>query len=163
MSTWRQKAIEIAPELKKDFQAPDLSPYSVFSEFLSLLEQAHIDNDLIKIKSIYDYAEWCSQQKDQKLWNSAGVSFYEHLSDSELVFSQFTKWVKKSIYVEHRDLLNHRFDDDKMKQLDKFYGLTTTKSQGTVIATTAYMGFVLWWADEQRLIFNFSIGHLVMG
>jgi hypothetical protein len=24
-------------------------------------------------------------------------------------------------------------------------------------------GFVLWWSDEQRLIFSFSIGLLVMG
>jgi hypothetical protein len=124
MSTWRQKAIEVAPELKKDFQDPDLSPYTVFSELLALLEQAHIDNDIIKIKNIYDYAEWCSQQKDQKLWNSAGVSFYEHLCDNELIFSQFTKWVKNKIYFDHRNLLNHRFDDDKMKQLDKFYGWT---------------------------------------
>lgn len=127
MSTWRQKAIEVAPELKNDFQDPDLSPYTVFSELLALLEQAHIDNDIIKIKNIYDYAEWCSQQKDQKLWNSAGVSFYEHLCDNELVFSQFTKWVKNKIYLDHRDLLNHRFDADKMKQLDKFYGWTKPK------------------------------------
>jgi hypothetical protein len=124
MSTWRQKAIEVAPELKKDFQYPDLSPYTVFSELLALLERAHIENDTIKIKNIYDYAEWCSQQKDQKLWNSAGVSFYEHLCDHELTFSQFTKWVKKQIYLEHRNLLNQRYDDDKMKQLDKFYGWT---------------------------------------
>lgn len=127
MSMWRQKAIEIAPELEKDFQDPDLSPYTVFSELLPLLVQAHIDNDTTKIKNIYDYAEWCSQQKDQKLWNSAGVSFYEHLGDNEIVFSQFTRWVKKSIYFEHRDLLNNRFNDDKMKQLDGFYGWT--KSQ----------------------------------
>ena len=128
MSMWRQKAIEIAPELKKHFQDLDLSPYTVFSEFLSLLEQAHIDNDTTKIKNIYDYAEWCSQQKDQKLWNSAGVSFYEHLGDNELVFSQFTKWIKKSIYFELRDLLNHRFDEEKMKQLDKHYGWIKPKS-----------------------------------
>lgn len=127
MSVWRQKAIEIAPELKKEFQDPGLSPYTVFSEFLSLLEQAHIDNDTIKIKNIYDYAEWCSLQKDQKLWNAAGVSFYEHLCDNELVFSQFTNWVKKGIYLEHRDLLNYRFDEGKMKQLDKFYGWTIPK------------------------------------
>ncbi len=129
MSVWRQKAIEVAPELKKDFQDPDLSPYTVFSEFLALLVQAHVDNDTTKIRKIYDYAEWCSQQKDQKLWNSAGVSFYEHLSDNELIFSQFTKWIKKSIYLEHRDLLNYRFDEDKMKQLDKFYGWTSSQKK----------------------------------
>lgn len=124
MSTWRQKAIEVAPELKKDFHAPDLSPYTIFRQLLSSLEQAHIEDDIIKIKNIYAYAEWCSQQKDQKLWNAAGVSFYEHLSDNELIFSQFTKWVKPSIYLDHRELLYHSFDEEKMKQLDKFYGWT---------------------------------------
>jgi hypothetical protein len=124
MSVWRQKAIEVAPELKKVFQDPDLSPYIVFSEFLSLLEQAHIDNDTSKLKSIYDYAEWCSLQKDQKLWNSAGVSFYEHLGDNEPVFSQFTRWIKKSVYFELRDLLYNRFDKERMRQLDKHYGWT---------------------------------------
>lgn len=122
MSTWRKKAMETAPELHKDFQDPELSPYTVFSELLALLEQAHVDNNTDRIQKIYDYAAWCSRQKDQKLWNAAGVSFYEHLADNELVFSQFTKWVTKEIYFEHRNLLDHRFDDNKMKQLDKFYG-----------------------------------------
>ena len=54
MSVWRQKAIEIAPELKKDFQDPDLSPYTVFSELLYLLEQAHINKDISRIQKIYD-------------------------------------------------------------------------------------------------------------
>jgi hypothetical protein len=129
MSKWRQKALEIAPELKKEFLEPDLSPYTVFSEFLELLAQAHIDKDKIRIQNIYDYAEWCSRQKDQRLWNAAGVSFYEHLADNEGVFSQFTKWVKKSVYLEHRDLLNHRFDDEKMKELDHFYGWVKPKQK----------------------------------
>ena len=122
MSVWRQKAIDIAPELKKDFEDPDLSPYLVFSELLSLLAEAHKSNDVERIQKIYDYAEWCSKQKEQKLWNAAGVSFYEHLADDELVFSQFTTWVKKDVYFDHRDLLSYRFDDDKMKELDIFYG-----------------------------------------
>lgn len=122
MSVWRHKAIEIAPELKKDFQDPDLSPYTVFSELLYLLEQAHINKDTPKIQKIYDYAEWCFQQKDQKLWNSAGVSFYEHLGDNDVLFLQFTNWVKKSIYMDIRNLLYQRLDDDKMTHLDKYYG-----------------------------------------
>lgn len=129
MSVWRQKAIDLAPELKKDFEEPDLSPYTVFSELLSLLQKAHISNDVERIQKIYDYAEWCSKQKEQKLWNAAGVSFYEHLCDNELVFSQFTTWVKKYIYFAHRDLLDLRFGDDKMKQLDKFYGWSEPKKR----------------------------------
>jgi len=130
MSVWRRKAIEIAPELRKDFEDPDLSPYTVFSELLYLLKQAYTSNDVERIQKIYDYAEWCSKQKEQKLWNAAGVSFYEHLADDELVFSQFTKWIKKDIYFEHRDLLDLKFGDDKMKELDKFYGWTKTRTNG---------------------------------
>lgn len=129
MSVWRQKAIDIAPELKKDFEDPDLSPYTVFSELHSLLREAHKNNDVERIQKIYDYAEWCSKQKEEKLWNAAGVSFYEHLADDELVFSQFTNWIKKDVYFVHRDLLNTRFDDDKMKQLDRFYGWSAPKKR----------------------------------
>ncbi|MCS3796415.1 hypothetical protein GGD38_001753 [Chitinophagaceae bacterium OAS944] len=59
--------------------------------------------------------------------NAAGVSFYEHLGDNELVFSQFTTWIKKDVYFDHRDLLSARFGADKMKQLDKYYGWAAPK------------------------------------
>lgn len=121
MSVWRQKAIDIAPELKDDFQDPDLTPYTVFSELLPILEQAYIDQDTVRIQKIHDYAAWCLRQKDKNLWNPAGVSFYEHLADNELLFSQFTKWIKKDIYVDIRDLLCQRLDEKKMKSLDKHY------------------------------------------
>lgn len=129
MSAWRQRAIEIAPELKKDFQESGLSPYKVFSELLSLLEQAHINNDTSRIQKIYDYAEWCFQQKDQKLWNAAGVSFYEHLGDKDIIFLQFTNWIKKNIYMEIRNLIYQRLDSDKVKSLDKYYGWTEIKNK----------------------------------
>ena len=124
MSVWRQKALEIAPELKTEFQDPDLSLYLVFGDFLSLLKQAHADNNINRIQQIYDFAEWCFRQKDKKLWNAAGVSFYEHLGDHEILFSEFPKWVKKSIYLDIRHLLCLSVDDKKMQQLDKHYGLT---------------------------------------
>lgn len=122
MSVWRRKAIEIAPELRRDFEDPDVSIYNVFSDLLGVLKKAHVERDVDAIKNVYDYAEWCHRQKDQDLWNAAAVSFYEHLCDNELIFSQFTTWVKKYIYFAHRDLLDLRFGDDKMKELDKFYG-----------------------------------------
>ena len=45
MSVWRQKAIECAPELKNEFQANDLTPYTVFMELLPIVRQAHFDKD----------------------------------------------------------------------------------------------------------------------
>jgi hypothetical protein len=127
MSAWREKAMECAPELKRKFESSDLTPYTVFMELLPITRQAHIDKDHKQLQKIYDYAEWCYKQKEKKLWNAVGVSFYEHLCDYEETFSGFTNWVKKEIYFGIRDLLNHRFDDDKMKLLDDYYGWKLSK------------------------------------
>jgi len=129
MSIWRQKAIDCAPELKEEFEEPGLSLYTVFMELLPLLRQAHIDKNDERIKKVYDFAEWCFKQKDENLWNPAGVSFYEHLADTDETFSQFTKWIKRDIYVDIRDLLNQRVEDDKMKMLDNFYGFKQPKTK----------------------------------
>ena len=127
MSTWRQKAIECAPEMKKDFQASDLTPYTVFMELLPITREAHLDKDDEKLTKIYSFAEWCHKQKDEKLWNSVGVSFYEHLVDEESTFLQFTNWIKKEIYFDIRDLLNHRATDEQIKILDNYYGYKKKK------------------------------------
>jgi hypothetical protein len=121
MSAWRQKAIECAPELRNEFQAPDLTPYTVFIELLPITIQAHIDRDNERLQKIYDFAEWCHYQKDQNLWNAVGVTFYEHLTDRDETFLQFTNWIKKEIYLEIRGLLLHRASDKKIKKLDDYY------------------------------------------
>lgn len=124
MSAWRQKAIDIAPELRNEFQDPDLTPYTVFIELLFLVEQAHQNKDTDRLRKIYDYAEWCFRQKEQKLWNAVGVTFYEHLGDTDKTFPGFTNWVKKEIYFEIRELLNQRLDTEKMRKLDSIYSWT---------------------------------------
>ncbi|QHS63736.1 hypothetical protein [Chitinophaga agri] len=55
--------------------------------------------------------------------NAAGVSFYEHLGDDDDTLVTMHKWVKKSIYLQIRELLTVRLDTDKMKQLDRSYGM----------------------------------------
>ncbi|ULQ55968.1 hypothetical protein KJS94_15060 [Flavihumibacter rivuli] len=127
MSVWRKKAIECAPELRAVFQASDLTPYTVFMELLPITRQAHLDNDNDKLTKIYSFAEWCHRQKDEKLWNSVGVCFYEHLVDTDETYLQFTNWISKKIYFDIRDLLNHRADENQMKRLDQYYGYKTKK------------------------------------
>jgi hypothetical protein len=121
MSTWRKKAIECAPELKKDFEDPGFEIYSVFSELLSLLIDAHRLNDTNRLQKIYSFAEWCFRQKDRKIWNAAGVGFYEHLGDTIETFSNFTIWIKKDIYFDIRGLLQLRLEKDRLNILDNYY------------------------------------------
>lgn len=123
MSTWRQKAIECAPELRTEFQATDLTPYTVFMELLPLVKQAHINNDKDRLKKIYGFAAWCLRQKEQPLWNAASVTFYEHLTDQNETYQDFTSWITKEVYLEIRGLLEMRAQPEQMKHLDKYYGI----------------------------------------
>ena len=129
MSAWRKKAIECAPELKKEFEDPELTVYSVFMELLLLTREAHKVNNIDKLKKIYDFAEWCHKQNNKNIWNAVGVSFYEHLADSEETFNEFTYWIKKDIYIDIRNLLYQRIDDVKIKTLDEYYNFKNIKTK----------------------------------
>jgi hypothetical protein len=50
MSTWLQKAIECAPEFKKDFESSCLTSYTVFMELLPVTRQAYIIKDHDRLK-----------------------------------------------------------------------------------------------------------------
>ena len=81
MSVWRRKAIDLFPDLRNELQSGELSTYLLFGELLSKLCEAHQTDDETTLKAIYGFAEWCSKQKAEHLWNAAGVSFYEHVFD----------------------------------------------------------------------------------
>lgn len=121
MSTWRRKAIECLPDYKKEFEDPNTSTYTVLSEILCATIKAHRETDEIKLKQFYGFAEWCFKQKDQNLWNAAGVSFYEHLGDNKETFLAMPKWISKEIYFQIRGLLELRISSEKIKVLDQIY------------------------------------------
>ena len=122
MSTWRRKAIECLPELRKEFEQTETSIYVVFSEMLTALVDAHKQTNIARLKQIYDFAEWCLSQKEKDLWNAAGVAFYEHLGDYEETMKEFPKWIKSEIYSQIRGLLELRIQESELKKLDKLYG-----------------------------------------
>jgi hypothetical protein len=121
MSVWRRKAIECLPALRKEFEQPATSIYDVFIEMLPAVVKAHKDKDNITLRMIYDFAEWCFQQKEKDLWNAAGVVFYEHLGDYNETLKEFQKWVKPKIYCDIRGLLEQRLAETDLQNLDKLY------------------------------------------
>ena len=121
MSVWRRKAIECLPELRKEFEHPDMTIYSAFTEILVATRQAHIKNDISKLKKIYGFAEWCFRQKKKKLWNAAGVSFYEHLGDYNEIYQAIPTWINRDIYHDIKPLLEWRLGKNKFKELDEYY------------------------------------------
>jgi hypothetical protein len=121
MSTWRKKAIEILPELKKVFNNKATTIYEVFIELLPATIQAHQQNNPELLRKYYDYAKWCFQQKEKDLWNAAGVVFYEHLGDFEETFTNMHLWIDKQVYNEIKGLLQLRLSPDKFLNLEKRY------------------------------------------
>ncbi|ACU62607.1 DUF7674 family protein [Chitinophaga pinensis] len=121
MSVWRRKAIECMPENRAELQNPGSSIYEAFFELLPAIRTAHRQKDTAKLKSCYAFAEWCFSQREKDLWNAAGVAFYEHLADNEETLKEMPKWVKRSIYIQIRDLLVLRVGEDLVKQIDKLY------------------------------------------
>jgi hypothetical protein len=121
MSLWRQKAIDCLPELKKDFEQPATSIYDVFIDLLRATVEAHKKNDFERLQKIYAFAEWCLRHKEKDLWNSAGVSFYEHLGDYEETRQAMPKWIKPDIYRDIRGLLQTRLREADFLTLDKHF------------------------------------------
>jgi hypothetical protein len=121
MSAWRRKAIACMPEESVEFARKDTTIYQVFFALLPATVRAHQQNDNVKLRNYYDFAEWCFTQKSKDLWNAAGVCFYAHLGDKEATSQAMPKWVKKNIYVQVRGLLVLRLDEDRVKQLDRLY------------------------------------------
>ncbi|MEK3910239.1 hypothetical protein [Paenibacillus sp. FSL H7-0331] len=111
MSTWRRKAIENF-SIKFGPMHHD-SIYEVFRTLLEMVVEAHKNKDENLLKDIYDYAEWCSDQKAHDLWNAAGVSFYEHLIDSEITLKSIPYWIKPEIFMNIKGLLQWRLKSEE--------------------------------------------------
>lgn len=121
MSVWRRKAIACLTDGQRRVGDNSTSIYEVFSEVLADTIIAHKENDEIKLKKYYDFAEWCFRQKDETLWNAAGVSFYEHLGDHPETSATIPVWIKKDIYLQIRGLLKLRLDERELLKIDLSY------------------------------------------
>ena len=123
MSAWRKKAIDCLPHLKKQFEHPGTSIYTVFFEILPVVVLAHQLNNHQQLTDIYSFAEWCISNKDEDISNAAAVAFYEHLGDYPETLSAMPLWVKPDIYKQIRGLLERRTTHANLQTLDVNYGL----------------------------------------
>lgn len=106
MSVWRRKALESFPEMRKRIENPDdiFSIYELWFELLPVTTAAHKDGDRATLTRIYEYAEWCSRQRSDDLWNSVGVAFYEHLFDEPWMRPLVAPWLSADVVRNHMTL-----------------------------------------------------------
>jgi hypothetical protein len=79
MATWRRKALEQFPHLRRELNDADSSIYGLFHMLVDEAWNAHDEGDDELLRRIYGFAEWCLGHQAKELWNPAAVSFYEHL------------------------------------------------------------------------------------
>ncbi len=121
MSTWRRKALELFPDLRAEIETPEMSIYQVFFELVPRCREAHDRGDVAELERIYGFAEWCAKQKSKDLWNAAGVSFYEHLADSNRTLEAIPQWVSKAVFDDIAGLLEAQVGPERVAQLRRQY------------------------------------------
>jgi hypothetical protein len=121
MSTWRRKAIDAFPDLRRDFEQPDTSIYDVFIELLARVRDAHARADEPELRNIYDFARWCLHQKADDLRNAAGVAFYEHLVDEPATLNEIPRWLQPDVFETCKNLFEARMEPDEFKELCERY------------------------------------------
>ena len=124
MSTWKRKAIEIAPEKRTDLESVN-SPSVVWLYLWPVFEEAVEKNQIKKIKSIISYAFWCLNAK----WNSnngeqiilGGRDFFWWLGTRKKYWQYFKDWFSKSEFEQVNMLMVNAEDKSKVKELQEAY------------------------------------------
>jgi hypothetical protein len=104
MAAWRRRALELFPDLRRDLTGSDYSVYMLFFDLKPQLRDALARNDTALVRRIFDFAEWCADQTAQKLWNAAGVAFYEHLFDYPEYSERMLPWLSPTVVYTHWNL-----------------------------------------------------------
>ena len=100
MSTWRRKALELFPTLRRELNDREYTIYMLYFDLLPMVREAHDEDDRNLLRRIYGFAAWCFDQKAKDLWNSAAVAFYEHLFDQRKYWSLVLPWLSPKVITE---------------------------------------------------------------
>ena len=124
MAAWRRRALESFPELKNELNDPEYSTYQLFAALRHMVWQAHDAGDDARLRAIYGFAQWCSEQQSDVLWNAAGVSLYEHLFDERKDRADWAKvaeWLSPTIVRSVWGLWEWRLTPEEMRDLEKLF------------------------------------------
>jgi hypothetical protein len=113
MSAWRRKALELLPEYKNSIEKKKEFTFSVYQLFFDLqpiVVDAYKANHTDLLKRIYEFAEWCWNQKRPSvgLHEAAVVAFYEHLIDAPETRAFIPHSLNKEIFEGMRELFKAR-------------------------------------------------------
>jgi len=119
MSRWRREASERLPELQriiasKDVDKPMMLWIDLNIEFERLCEIDPLPIDLLK--RIWGYCEWCLAQGTSDIQTAAALAFCEHLIDTPKRTAIFPKIMRRSDFIDLRELLEYHNAPEKVKK-----------------------------------------------
>ncbi|HEV3117487.1 MAG TPA: hypothetical protein VGY58_10555 [Gemmataceae bacterium] len=101
MAVWRRKAMAAFPTLRQMLHDPEYTIYSLFSDLVRQVHEAHQARDTEQLRAIYGFASWCSTQKSKEPSNAAAVAFYEHLLDGDQrLWPEILSWLSPATLRE---------------------------------------------------------------
>lgn len=121
MSAWRRRAIETLPDMRREFEDPEMTIYQVLFEMLARVENEADRKDEKEPERIFDYALWCHTNRDREITNAVGVAFYEHLADEPHLRDMIVHRLPPNVFEDCRSLFELRLTPPEFKELCERY------------------------------------------
>lgn len=128
MATWRRRAIEAFPDLRGELNRPGYTIYGLFRDLLAAVREAHRASDQARLRAIYDFAEWCARSQAQPLWNSAFVSFYEHVFDERWMWTEAAAWLPGDVRAGCEGLWEYMLPTKDFAEVQRVLARTPPRS-----------------------------------
>jgi hypothetical protein len=126
MSSWRQKAVEMFPELIARFEDAD-TPYLLWFELRDAFERAYeqAPRDESLIRRIYQYSDWCCDEPRGKtaeddLLTCVAVCFYEHIPLHAGAREDMPRWWCAEDMAGERSVFQYNLSDEDFSELKSF-------------------------------------------
>lgn len=120
MEEWKIRAADTFPTLAEEIIEPEYTLYDLLFEFLPFIREAAVKKDQSLLKAVFDYASWCSSQKDEYISNAVAVGFYEHLFDDRNYWGVIVQYLDPKFIKEYWTLYLHRHDAGEIKEIKDY-------------------------------------------
>lgn len=124
---WRQKALQMFPELRDRIQAAE-NPYALWNDLITPFEDAYICQppDRSLIDRVYGYARWCEDQPRGEtaandLLTCVAVCFYEHIPTHPLARKDMPNWFTWEQFTRGREAFKYHLGGEQFAELETVF------------------------------------------
>ena len=129
MTSWREKAFELVPELGEKITDPDIeTPNMLWFELWDAFRKAHdaSPRDESLIGRIYAYADWCLTASHDgsiadELATSACVGFLENLPQHSATREDMPRWISYQDFIGSEQVFRYGITEEEFVALKQHF------------------------------------------